>query len=188
MSTTSAPFGLIPAYHPSGVIRPTVYSIRSGYASDILANQPVRIVPSSTGEGTIAAAAIGESLIGTFMGVQYIDANGRFTVANKWTASTTGTEIQCYVTLDPNIVYNIQANATMTVADIGKQFDFTTVTAGNTTTGLSQVMLDVSSSTTSAAMRVIGLTPGPDNAWGDAFPIVQVQLSLHQNVAAINAY
>jgi len=28
----------------------------------------------------------------------------------------------------------------------------------------------------------------PDNAWGDAYTIVQVQISEHQDVATINAY
>ncbi|QDH50448.1 hypothetical protein [Caulobacter phage KcrB] len=188
MSTISQPFGLRPAYHPSGTIRPTALTINSGYSSNILENQPVRIVPSSTGEGTVVAAAIGEEFIGTFMGVQWVDTDGRFRVSNKWTASTVGTDIVCYVTLDPTIVYNIQANATMTVADIGKQFDFTTITAGSTVTGLSALMLDVASAATNASMRVIGLTPGPDNAWGDAFPVVQVQISEHQNVANKAAY
>jgi predicted aconitase len=39
-----------------------------------------------------------------------------------------------------------------------------------------------------AQLRVIGITPGPDNAWGDAYTIVQVQISEHQDVATINAY
>ncbi len=188
MSTVSAPFGLRPDYSPSGTLRPTVYSILSGYNANILENQPVKIVPSSTGEGTIVPAAIGDAFIGTFGGVQWTDSDGRFRVSNKWTASTVGTDIRCWVTLDPTIVYEIQANATLDVTSIGKQYNTTVITAGNTTVGLSQLMLDVSSSTTSAQMRIIGLTPGPDNNWGDAFPVVQVQISLHQNVAAINAY
>lgn len=188
MSTTSAPFGLVPAFHPSGVIRPTAYTITSAYASNILQNQPVKIVPSSTGEGTVAAAAIGDRFIGTFQGVEYTDSDGRRRVSNKWLANTVATDIVAYVTLDPNIVYDIQANATMTVADIGKQYDFTTITAGSTTTGLSQLMLDVASAAANASLRVIGLTPGPDNAWGDAYPIVQVQISEHQNVADVAAY
>jgi len=36
-------------------------------------------------------------------------------------------------------------------------------------------------------LRVINLAPYPDNAWGDAYPIVQVQIALSQYVAAINA-
>jgi len=188
MSTTSAPFGLAPDYHPSGVTRPTMYSILTGYAANILQNQPVKIQASSTGEGTIIPADIGDAFIGTFQGVEWTDSDGRRRVSNKWTASTAGTQINAYVTLDPAIVYQIQANATLDETSIGRQYNTTAITAGNTTVGLSQLMLDVASSTTNAQLRIIGLTPGPDNAWGDAFPIVQVQISLHQNVANIAAY
>lgn len=179
MSTTSAPFGLRPVFSPSGVVRPSVYSIATGYASNILQNQPVKIGT----DGTIQAAAIGDRFIGTFQGVEFVDTDGKLRVSNKWTASTAATNIVAYVTMDPTIVYEIQANATMTVANIGEQMDFTTITAGSTVTGLSQLMLDVASSTTNASLRVIGLTPGADNAWGDNFPIVQVQIAEHQMVA-----
>lgn len=179
MSTLSAPFGLKPDYHPSGIIRPAVYSILSGYATGILQNQPVKIGTN----GTIEAAAIGDRFIGTFEGVQYTDTAGVRRYNNQWTASTAGTDILATVTLDPAQVYQIQANATMAVATIGEQFDFTTVTAGSTTTGLSALMLDVASSAANASLRVIGLTPAADNAWGDAFPIVLVQISEHQFVA-----
>lgn len=188
MSSTSAPFGLRPAYSPSGVIRPTAYTITSGYATGILQGQPVKIVPSSTGEGTIAAAAVGDRFIGTFMGVEYTaTATGRRTYSNQWTASTTGTDIVAYVTLDPSIVYEIQSNATLAVSDIGKQYDFTAA-SGSTVTGLSSQMLDVASVATNASFRLIGITPGPDNAFGDTYVIAQVQISEHQNVADVAGY
>ena len=188
MSTVSQPFGLRPSYSPSGVVRPTAYSILTGYTSNILQNQPVKIVPSSTGEGTIAAAAINDRFIGTFQGVEFTDSDGRRRVSNKWTASLAATEIVAYVTLDPAIVYEIQASATLDVTSIGKQYDFTVITAGSTVTGLSAMMLDAASAATNASLRVIGLTPGPDNAWGDTYPIVQVLISEHQNVADVAAY
>jgi hypothetical protein len=188
MSSTSAPFGLRPAYSPSGVIRPAAYTILTGYASNIFQNQPVKIVPSSTGEGTIAAAAIGDRFIGTFQGVTWTDSDGRYRVSNKWTASTAGTDITAHVTLDPTIVYEIQSNAALAVTDIGKQFDFTTITAGSSTTGLSQLMLDVASAAANASLRLIGITKGPDNNWGDTYVIAQVQISEHQNVADVAAY
>lgn len=187
MSSTATPFGLVPAYSPSGILRPTIYSITSGYATTIYQNQPIKIVPSSTGEGTIAAAAVNDRFIGTFQGVQWVDSDGVLRFSNKWTASTAGTQILATVTLDPTIVYNIQANATLTVADIGKQYDFSAA-AGNAFTGLSAQSLDVASVANNAAFRIIGLTPGPDNNWGDAYPIVQVQIAEHQNVADIASY
>lgn len=184
MSASSTPFGLRPDYSPSGVVRPTAYTCLTGYASNIFQNQPVRIATN----GTLEAAAVGSRFIGTFQGVEFTDTDGRRRVSNKWTASTSATDIVAYATLDPSIVYEIQADATLAVTDIGSQYDFTTITAGNTTTGLSAMMLGVSTTAANASMRLIGLTPGPDNAFGDAFPIVQVQISEHQNVADVAGY
>ena len=187
MSTVSAPFGLRPDFHPSGVVRPTVMTITSGYAANLFLNQPVKIVPSSTGEGTIAAAAIGERFIGTFQGVEWTDSDGRRRVSNKWVAQANATEIVAYATLDPSIVYEIQSNAAMDATTIGAQYDFTAA-SGNTTTGLSSQMLDVASISNNAAFRVIGITPGSNNAWGDTYVIVQVQIAEHQNVADVADY
>jgi hypothetical protein len=186
MSTTSQPFGLRPSYSPSGVVRPTAYTILTGYASNILQNQPVKIGT----DGTVQAAAIGDRFIGTFQGVEFTDSDGRRRVSNKWTASQAGTDIVAYVTLDPSIVYEIQANGSLAVTDIGSQADFTTITAGSTVTGLSALMLDTATLTTSgnASLRIIDLAPGPDNAFGDAYTIVQVQIAEHQNVADRAAY
>ena len=135
MSSTSAPFGLRPAYSPSGVVRPAAYTILTGYASNILNNQPVKLGT----DGSIQAAAIGDRFIGTFSGVEFTDTDGRRRVSNKWTASTAGTDIVAYATLDPSMVYEIQSNAAINLTDIGKQYDFTAISGGSTTTGLSEI-------------------------------------------------
>lgn len=187
--TVNAPFGLRPVYSPSGVVRPTAFTIASGYAANIFQNQPVRIAPATSGgetEGNIVASAVGAAFIGVFQGVEFTDSDGRRRVSNKWTASQFGTEVVAYVTLDPTIVYEVQSNAALTVADIGKQFNLTAI-AGNTTTGLSSQALDVSSAAANASVRLIGITPGPDNAFGDTYVIAQVQISEHQFVADVAA-
>lgn len=181
MSSTSQPFGLRPAFSQSGVVRPIAYSIASAYGANILQNQPVKIGTN----GTLEAAAIGERFIGTFQGVEFTDSDGRRRVSNKWTSGTVASDIIAYSTMDPSIVYEIQANAGITVANIGSQADFTTITAGSTVTGLSALMLDQATltDTGSASLRIIDIASGPDNAAGDAFTIVQVQIAEHQNVA-----
>jgi len=181
MPSTSAAFGLRPAFHPSGVVRPVAMTIESGYNANILQFQPVLI--SST--GNIQAAGASTPFVGSFMGVEFTDTDGRRRVSNKWTAGTSATDIIAYVTTDPAIVYEIQSDATLTIADIGSQMDFDSVTAGSTTTGLSAAMLDVATKTTSgnALCRVVNLQPDVNNAWGDAFVVVQVQISEHQFVA-----
>ena len=186
MSTVSQPFGLRPSYSPSGVVRPTAYTMVTGYGTNILQNQPVKIGTS----GGIEAAAIGDRFIGVFQGVEWTDSDGRRRVSNKWTASTAGTDINAYVTLDPTLVYEIQANGPIALTDIGSQADFTAITGGSVTTGLSAMMLDTATltNTGNASLRIIDLSPGPDNNFGDNFTIVQVQIAEHQNVADRAAY
>ncbi len=182
MASTSAPFGLRPSNHSSGQVRPKALTIATGYATAIYHNQPVKIA-----DGVVEAAAVNDRFIGTFQGVQYTDSGGRPQFSPNWIASTAGTGIVAYVTMDPLITYEIQSNAAMTVADIGAQYDFTAA-AGSTATGLGAQMLDVASVANNAALRVIDIAPYPNNAWGDTYVIVLVQISEHQNVADIADY
>ena len=181
MSATSQPFGLRPVYSPSGVVRPVAMSILTAYGANILQNQPVKIGTN----GTVEAAAIGERFVGSFQGVEFTDSEGRRRVSNRWVSGTSATDIIAYVTVDPTLVYEIQSSATIAVSDIGSQADFTTITAGSTVTGLSQLMLDAATLTAvgNASLRIINASPGPDNAFGDNFVILQVQIAEHQFVA-----
>lgn len=183
MSSTSAPFGLRPAFHPSGLIRPVAGVIITGYATNIYQGAPVKIGTS----GGIELGAAGDRIVGAFQGVEYTDSEGRRRVSNRWVASTAATDIIAYFTRDPQIVYEIQANAALAQADVGEQFDWDTATGGNSTTGLSSVALDVASSAANAGLQILGPAPGPDNALTDTYPIVQVRISEHQLVADVAA-
>jgi hypothetical protein len=162
-------------------------TIATGYNTTIYQNQPVAVDATS---GSIVAAAVGAAFVGSFQGVEWTDSDGRRRISNKWTAATVGTDIVAYVTLDPSITYEIQSNAALNVSDIGSQYNTTAITNGNATTGLSSMALDVSTVTTTGVgqLRLIGIVPGPDNAWGDTYVNALVQISKHQNVATINAY
>ena len=183
MSTTLAGFGLKPVYHPSGVIRPAVYTIASGYATGILQGQPVKITTS----GVVEAAAVGDRFVGSFQGVTWTDSDGVQRFSPQWTASTVGTNIQCNVTADPAIVYAIQADDTLAITTIGAQYDFN-VASGSTTTGLSSMTLDVASTAANASLQVMGLFNAVDNAWGDTYTIVLVRISEHEFVADVAGF
>jgi hypothetical protein len=189
MSSTSAPFGLRPSFHPSGLDRAVALpgGITSTYSSGILKGQPVALDTN----GNIIIATAGSAYQGAFAGQEYTDGNGRRIVSNQWIAGTTyqaGSQVTYYYS-DPNIVYDIQANGSLAQTSIGDQANFASATAGSTTTGLSQCMISTSLAGSSAVgdMRIIGLTPAVDNAWGDAYTVVQVQVSRSQFVATINA-
>jgi len=185
-NTVNAPFGFQPIYHPSGYVRPQAFTLVDNYGSNLLQYQPVKVGTN----GTIQPAAVTDPIIGTFMGVEFTDSDGRRRVSNKWIGGNVGTDIVVYVTSDPYIVYQIQSTAAVTADNIGNQFDFGSIAGGSTTTGLSAATLDVSTATTSgsAAMRLIGITPGPDNAFGDTYVICQVEIADHQFVATRNAF
>lgn len=176
------PFGIRPVFAPEGVIRtPGQYTIESGYATTLYQFSPIAI----SAAGFVVAAAAGSDALGVFMGVEWTDTDGRRRYSNKWTASTVGTDIVAWITLfQMNYVYEVQADDTLDIDSFGQQYDWTAL-AGSLVTGLSSVGLDVSTAAANAGLRVVGLTPGPDNAWGDPFPVVQVQISEHPLVADV---
>jgi hypothetical protein len=189
MSATSAPFGFRPAFHPSGLDRAIALAngIASGYSTGILKNQPVALNTS----GVLVIATAGSAFQGVFAGVEYTDASGRRQINNQWPANTayqTGSCVAYYYS-DPLIVYEVQVDATLAQTSIGDQANMSNATAGSTTTGLSAATLSATLAGSSAVgdFRILDIAPYADNAWGDAFPIVRVQVSRSQFVATINA-
>ena len=183
MSSVASPFGLRPAMHPSGYIRQSQGTIASGYNTSIYQFSPVTIAAA----GVLQAAAPGTRIVGVFLGVEWTATDGRRRVGNRWEADTVGTEIVAYYSSDPEMIYEIQANGSVALADLGEQMDWTAL-AGNDITGLSSVALDTASSAANAGLRILNLNPGPDNEWGDSYTVVQVNIAEHQfkaDVAAI---
>jgi len=189
MPSTSAAFGLRPAFHPSGLDRAQALTngIASGYAADILKGQPVRYNPSN---GNIVIATVGAIWSGAFAGVEFTDTTGRRRVSNYWPTGTTGTNIIAYFYNDNNIVYEIQTDATIAQTSIGNEYNFSNIATGSTTTGLSTATLGVSTAVGNGNpgdMRVVDIAAYPDNAWGDAFVIVRVVNSRSQFFGTFNA-
>lgn len=205
MSATLKPFGLKPAFHPSGLDRavPFVgtnsftgndytapYSLAGGQA--FYQYQPVTI--NNSGQLTIAGAAPANSTVyGVFDGVEFTDAQGRRSVS-KWISKASldaSTQIVFWIFQDEALVYEIQANGSIASTSIGKQFNFSTASGYTTASGTSIGVGGAGFSTTAmdptpvatGQLRVIGLgrevayPAGNTNAWGDAYTIVQVQIA-----------
>ena len=216
MATTLKPFGLKPVYHPSGLDRATPfvgtntytagagsytapYSLSVGQA--FYQFQPVAV--NSSGQLTIAnAAAASGTVYGVFDGVEFTDSQGRRSVA-KWASKLTldaSTDIIFWVFTDPELVYEAQANGSVTTAGIGSQYNFETdsglapasgISIGNGGAGFSTCALNNTpvASGAQGQVRVVGLgreaayPPGETNRWGDAFTIVQVKIANNAFVA-----
>ena len=189
MSATNAPFGLRPAFHPSGLDRAQALAggIPSAYSSDILKGQAVLYV---AGSGVIEPVnATGDSLSGAFAGVEWTDTTGRRRVSNYWPANTAYQTGSCvaYFYNDPNIVYEIQAAGSVAQTSIGLDANFSNFAAGSNVTGLSQATLNASilSTGVQGQVQVLDLAPYVDNAWGDAYTIVRVQVARRQIAAVV---
>ena len=203
MSATFNPYGLAPLLNQSGIIRPspTPGVIASGYATNLYMNTPIQIDPTGATGDIVIAPAMGASsatptaanrLIGSFQGVEFtLTATGRRTVSNTWPTGTVATAIVAWYTRDPWLTYTIQANGPVTQAQLGQQASITAnTTASGSTVGFSTVALDTTNITNFPTnptfvnqLRIVGFDQGINNSPGDAFTVVQVQISLHQDVA-----
>jgi hypothetical protein len=188
MSSTSAPFGFRPVYHPSGLDRAVALAggCASTYGTAIFKNQPVALDTN----GNIIVATAGSAFQGSFAGVEWTDVSGRRQISNQWIAGTsyqTGSCIAYYYS-DPIIVYEVQSTATLAQTSIGDQANMSSATAGSTFTGLSAAMLGtVVGASSQGDYRIIDIAPYADNAWGDPYVIVRVQIARHQYVAVVVA-
>lgn len=182
MTATLAPFGMRPAFHDGGgVMRKKAYTIINSNTTNIYRGDPVSI--QTTGYIAQTASGVSNGLIGVFAGCSYTLAGTGRIDSPYWPGSggAGATDIIAWVYDDPEIVYEIQADGSVSLANMGEQTVFGLGT-GNTTTGQSGASLTASSlsSSTASQLRVVGVASTPDNAWGDTYTIVQVKIALHQ--------
>jgi len=189
MSATNAPFGLRPAFHPSGLDRAQALAggIPSAYNTDILKGQAVLYV---AGSGVIEPVnATSDPLSGAFAGVEWTDTTGRRRVSNYWPANTAYQTGSCvaYFYNDPSIVYEIQADGSVARSALGLDANLSNFAAGSNVTGLSQATMVATPLSTGAQgqVQILDIAPYPDNNWGDAYTIVRVQVARRQIAAVV---
>lgn len=188
----SAPFGLRPSQHYSGLARTNWIDTTKALAEatpTLFQNQPCLL--DASGRLAAAAAGAGNLIIGCFQGVEYVDnATQRPVVSNRWVNGTTVADrgaqsARFYFTRNPDIIYDIQANAAMVAEDIAELGSIAGVT-GNATTGISTSALDVATLAAAAdQLKVYNIFLDPANTWTDPFPIVQVLIAQHQEYPAL---
>jgi hypothetical protein len=175
MSTTLKPFGLKPAFHPSGLDRSTPFAGTNSYvtgtsgysAGYTLADgaafyqyQPVAI-EASTGNLQIATTTAGSRMFGSFDGVEFTDSQGRRSVA-KWiskAALAASTDVIFWIFSDPQLVYEIQATGPMAANTIGGGYNFS-ATAGYTPSSGTTVGVSGGAGFSTCALNPSGVAAG----------------------------
>lgn len=202
MSATSAPFGFRPSFHNSGQMRPKVYTITTGFANNIFAGDPVKLVDAGTiqlgtsnGDRTGGTAA-NTPILGIFAGVEYYDSLGKPTISPFWPTGTAATNIVAYVYDDPETLFDVQlknpnyatpAPNNSVQTEVGETFGWiptNSTSGGSTSTGLSLASLTDASSGT-AMFQVTRFANNIADSLTDQYIVTTVRINTHQYKAAV---
>jgi len=183
MANVAEKFGLRPYRKLDGT--PLVgaqnrYSIASGHTTAIF--QGDLVIPLTAGTIDRHTANNSTAVIGVFNGCFYTDpTTQKPTFRNSYPGSIAASDITAFVVDDPDAVFLMDADATFAQADLFQNYSVTTGT-GNTTTGISEVQLDVSVSGTNASfiIQAIDISQDPDNSdTGSANANILVRINKH---------
>ena len=140
------------------------YTIASNHTTAIF--QGDLVIPTTAGNIDRHTANNSAAVIGVFNGCFYTDPTTKKpTFRNSYPGSIVASDITAFVVDDPDAVFLMDADAAFTRADLYQNYSVTTG-SGNTTTGISEVQLDVSVSGTNASfvIQAIDISQDPDNS------------------------
>ena len=183
MANVSEKFGLRPYRKLDGT--PLVgaqnrYSIASNHTTAIF--QGDLVIPLTAGTIDRHTANNSTAVLGVFNGCFYTDpTTQKPTFRNSYPGAIVASDITAFVVDDPDAVFLMDADATFAQADLFRNYSVTTG-SGNTTTGISEVQLDVSVSGTNASfiIQAIDISQDPDNSdTGSANANILVRINKH---------
>ena len=173
MATTATPNGAEPVNtlsasgSYSGKVRHM--KIANNYGTAIFTGDFVK--PVAAGGVELDAGTATLTPIGIFVGCSYTDpTSNQLTFSQYYPASIAADDISAYVVDDPDLVFKIQADATLAQTTMFLNAG-AVQTAGSTDFGRSKNALDASTAATTATLplRIVEFVEGPTSAVGDAY-------------------
>jgi len=182
-----APFGLraVGAFgtHSNGV---RFYPLPNGATCPQLGTgAPVKLTAGvivSTGAGT-------GPILGVAAGFAWVSDSTKRPVLQNWIPAGTSSagwidgenRPQAYVVDNPEAIFMVQANASVSAGDLGLNFNVTATAADavDPVYGVSRFALDAASRTSAitGAVKLVGIARIVDNAWSDPYPVVLVRMN-----------
>ena len=155
MANQSEKFGLRPYKSLNGAPwngAQNRYTIAANYGTAIFQGD---LVKQLTG-GTVSRAAASSTVpvVGVFNGCQFTDPTSKeVTFSNHYPGSVAAADIIAFIIDDPDVVFEVQADDTFPVADLFGNFDIVDQsTTGDTSSGRSNVELDVTTGATTTTL------------------------------------
>jgi hypothetical protein len=168
MANKDAAFGMRPVGRVGGTPYTggtSRYRIANNYGTAIFQGDMVAQV---TGGGIEVHADGGTvPIVGVFNGCQFTDpTTGEQKFSNFYPASTAADDIIAFIIDDPMVIFEVQANAAMPIADLFGNFDIVYTSAGSTTTGISGAELNVADggTGTTLSLKAIDISEDPENS------------------------
>ena len=188
MANTNKPFGLRPHSTLNGgpyCCNVRQYLVPATDSTAIFIGDPVKLAgsegvvnPDDAAYPTAAIATINDVVIGVCVGV--IPSYGDLDINYR----KLSTAMYILVDTDPQTVFEMQGDsATWAAGDVGNNASIT-FTAGSTTTGTSNMVVNQSTAATTATLdvQILGSAPFVDNDLVGAYPQLLVKLNNHQFV------
>lgn len=196
MANSDTPFGLRPAGHPSGhsKSRLTAYYVPASYGTALFVGDPVVKTGTSNtaevsvvGTGTMpvgtmaevnkATAGDGNAITGVIVGVA-ADPDG---LSRRYIPASTGGVV--LVDDDPMTEFEIQADGTISAAQVGLNAVLIYTNTGDTNTGQSGAELDTTSDVPAAdasnQLTIRSVVARPDNEAGSDYTKCVVRINNH---------
>lgn len=195
MAGASSPYGLQPISDQSGIVRPLriPLGIASGLASNIFKYQAVKLIKplATANSGTLTpVTATTDQIFGVFAGVEYTPTGGRPTVSPFWPSgavydSTADMFAYIWPAWTGSMRFQIQADGAVVQGKLGMGFNISNFTSGSTTIGQSTCTAANAgvAQSSQAQLVLVEFAPGVNDAVGDAFTDLIVQIAYPQVVA-----
>ena len=193
MANTDNPFGLRPVQHRNGApytgaCRP--YYIQSDYATALFVGDPV-VITGAVNTAAVSAGGADSFPVGALQSVNKATVGSNpitgvivgfaSTSQNSLIYNAASTERVVFVCDDPEVIYEIQADGTLTPADVGYNGVLIYTHTGSTITGRSAAELNTTTTVpaTTAAMqlKIRGFANREDNDMAAANSKVLVQIN-----------
>lgn len=193
MSTTAKGFGFKLVRSPSGAAFARRFPIASGLAVNLFSGDPVKLIGTIVGEGSIdLATGVGTRagtiaacpILGIFAGCEYTDSTGKLVKSPYWpsgTAQLSGTTAWALVYEGDQHEFEVYADGAVAQLDIGSQADWSLGASpyGSTSTGISNATISATPAADDAqgGFQIVDFVENGTDTAGDTYTRVIVRIA-----------
>lgn len=183
MSNPNTPFGLQPSRRLDGAALNFMTNKQIiAYNNSNTIGEGDMVILNSSGVIDIASTT-SNPVLGVFAGCSYADPSAMIPLSphRAWTAPTlaSSTVVTATVWDDPQLVFRIRTNGTLSQTAVGLNAKFGSNGSPNSITGVSTAFLDTTTVSTNSTypLRIVGFAPDANNDTSSAYAVMEVVLN-----------